>query len=136
MCTKHYTRAWRHGDPLAAKRPMERGEPVEVRFWRKVNKSAGPDACWPWTASVFADRNGYGKFQAGTSRATSRVVYAHRFAWELVTGTQIPRGLFACHHCDNPVCCNPSHIFIGTPADNMADMVAKRRHWRHQKESA
>lgn len=107
----------------------------EQRFWTKVDTSNGPDACWPWIASTFRERRGYGKFQAGTSRETARIVYAHRYAWELANRSEIPPGMFACHRCDNPVCCNPRHIFIGTPADNMRDMSDKGRSYYQLREA-
>jgi hypothetical protein len=97
---------------------------TEERFWAKVDRSGGPDACWLWTAGTFRLRNGYGKF--GADPAASRTVYAHRFAYELSHGP-IPPGLLVCHHCDNPPCCNPAHLFLGTIADNMRDMSDKGR---------
>lgn len=91
------------------------------RFWSKVDKSGGPDACWPWTAYRL---KGYGQVWAG-----GKMVLAHRLAYELVNGP-IPDNLCALHRCDNPPCCNPAHIFLGTQADNMADKTAKGRQSR------
>jgi hypothetical protein len=89
------------------------------RFWPKVDRGAGPDACWPWTAST---THGYGQIGVPGTRPHK----AHRVAWELTNGP-IPDGLLVCHRCDNPPCCNPAHLFLGTNADNMRDMVAKGR---------
>ena len=87
------------------------------RFWEKVNKT---DGCWEWTA--FRNRNGYGRFQF----ADGHPVNAHRFAYEITYGP-VSLNLFVCHKCDNPTCCRPDHLFLGTPKDNMADCVAKGR---------
>lgn len=117
----HYHRWQRHGDPLETGNPGF-GVPAEERFEAKVDRSGGPDACWPFTAS--RNEDGYGGFWDGERR-----VKAHRFAWELAHGP-IPDGLDVLHHCDNPPCCNSEsdkHLFLGTNADNIADMVAKGR---------
>lgn len=90
---------------------------IAERFWPKVSKS---DGCWTWTAAI-NKRWGYGAFREG-----GKTLRAHRVAWALTNGP-IPDGLFACHHCDNPSCVNPSHIFLGTCSDNAKDMAAKGR---------
>ena len=94
-----------------------------LRFWTHVDQSNGPDACWPWTA--YRDRGGYGRM--GIGGQPSRLALSHRVAWEIAHGP-IPAGLIVCHHCDNPSCCNPAHLFLGGQRDNMRDSAAKGRH--------
>jgi hypothetical protein len=99
---------------------------AEERFWSFVDKA---NDCWIWTGGT--NRLGYGQFSVGR-----RGIPAHRFSYQLVNGP-IPAGLFICHHCDNPPCVNPEHLFSGTQRDNMRDMMSKGRgvighdfHWK------
>ena len=95
---------------------------LEERFWSKVDKSGGPDACWLWRGWIRAD--GYGDLHAAKPTLGTRLT--HRVVWILTHGT-LPAELKVCHKCDNPPCCNPSHLFLGTYQDNIADCVAKGR---------
>jgi hypothetical protein len=95
--------------------------PLAERFWEKVDRSAGPGACWPWRARV--DQDGYGHFTVSSAR---RSAGAHRVAYELCVG-EIPDGMCVCHACDNPACCNPAHLFVGTNVDNVTDRQTKGR---------
>lgn len=94
-------------------------------FWDKVD-IRGDDECWLWTGMHnfdprFSNRRGFVCLD-------SKRHIASRIAWSLHNKKAIPGGLFACHHCDNGLCCNPFHIFVGTQKDNMQDCAAKGRH--------
>lgn len=87
------------------------------RFWAKVRRGA-PDECWPWLAGV--DKDGYGKFKMPNGshvRSNRGAFFIEHGHWPV----------FACHTCDTPGCCNPLHVFDGSPQDNVADMVQKHR---------
>lgn len=94
------------------------------------NITKGPK-CWPWVGGL--DKDGYGvvKFRG------RRRFKAHRAALALLGGVDTPDGLMVCHKCDNPRCCNPNHLFLGTSLDNKRDCVTKGRqikgervHWK------
>jgi len=89
-------------------------------FWPKVEIRSGND-CWHWKGARNTD--GYGNL-----RRNKKSCKAHRIAWEITNGP-VPNGFYVLHKCDNPLCCNPNHLFLGTQKENVDDMTAKGRGW-------
>jgi hypothetical protein len=98
-------------------------EGIAERFWSKVDRSGGEDACWPWLAGK--DKDGYGKFSYGPHPDGSGVhqehVRSHRFA--LATVGDVPAVMLVLHSCNNPPCCNPRHLRAGTALENVRDCI-------------
>lgn len=116
-CCAHWKRWRRHADPLAG------GTPHNLTLAERLALHVEPQpdtGCIHWTGGNLV--RGYGRIRV----TPSRFELAHRVAYELRFGP-IPAGLFVLHRCDNPLCVNPDHLFPGTHADNMRDMVAKNR---------
>ena len=103
---------------------VERWEKYRVEaFWNRVEKQ-DEDDCWNWTGSKSqGTKNPYPYGVLGWKGKHAR---AHRVAFELVRGA-IPDGMMVLHTCDNTLCCNPAHLYIGDHAQNMRDMVIRKR---------
>ena len=100
------------------------------RFWARVDKSRGPDACWEWQGT--RNEQGYGNAYISGLRASA----AHRIAYTLAYGSIAPGMVIRHYICDNPPCCNPSHLREGTPAQNAQDRVDKGRSSKGAKHAA
>lgn len=100
--------------------------PLQDRFWSKVDRR-GDDECWPWIAAKRDSKRGYGAFwyQGRHRQATYMAL--------ILSGATVPDGLMVRHECDNPSCCNPKHLLVGTHADNMADKTARGRQVRGER---
>ena len=91
-----------------------------ARFWRKVNIGS-PDKCWPWIGALAGFKGHQPYIQFG-----GRTLIATRLGWFIVHKSD-PFPLFVLHRCDNTICCNPAHWFLGTNRDNMIDKAKKGR---------
>lgn len=91
---------------------------TEKDFWAKVDKSGGPDACWPWNRAIH--HTGY-----GSATHFRKNWQAHRLAFFFETG-KLPA--MVCHSCDNKPCCNPKHLWAGNAKENVDDKMHKGRH--------
>lgn len=93
-------------------------EEQKSKFWAQIRKGESWE-CWEWSGPKSPD--GYGLVPP------HRRLRAHRVAWILAKGEPIPKGMCICHICDNPACCNPGHLWLGTQEENVKDMVVKSR---------
>jgi len=98
---------------------------MEDRFWRRVDRR-GPDECWPWTGKI--DRWGYGEHR-WQWRGRTFTTTASRYALSLHTAPAFS-WVLCCHHCDNPSCCNPAHLYWGDVLSNASDRSSRNRHAR------
>lgn len=117
--------------PAHLKLVLFKSDPVE-RFWSHVDQSAGPEACWPWKDAA-SFRNGYGMFRIGWKKP---LVQASRHAYEITHAVSLVTEQFVMHACDNPPCCNPAHLSVGSAKDNNDDMWRKGRGSRGEKHAA
>lgn len=104
---------------LGAKSRWSKQPPFKERFWNRVDIRSDSE-CWPWKKSRM--KSGYGKV-----KRSGKHLLSHRIAFELSNGRPPKKGLCVLHHCDNPPCCNPKHLYEGTYQDNMQDALKRNR---------
>ena len=119
FCNGHY-RQHHFGEELRPLQVQYHGLSEYERFLKRV-QTDDPDKCWNWLGS--SNKKGWhGQWR----NQSGGIELAHRAAWRLMKGS-IPQGMCVLHHCDNPVCVNPTHLFLGSQSDNCKDMWAKGR---------
>lgn len=116
----HAKRGWVKGQPMRFCWGHRISSTPQELFEKHVVKNA--EGCWGWNGA----KHGFGY---GLVRYRRKTIRAHRISWEIANGP-IPKGIHVLHHCDNPPCSNPSHLFLGTNRDNMLDKVRKGRQYR------
>lgn len=107
---------------------MTRRPDPPLKFWSKVNL-AEPDQCWNWKRSTWGFRREYGK-----TMLNGKIMSAHVAAYLIAVGP-VPDGFEVCHKCDNGLCCNPQHLWLGTHQQNMQDRENKFRRPRDRGEA-
>lgn len=123
LCDLHYMRKWNGRDMDAPVQVSGWGKSNHERLWSRVD-IRGEDECWEWTAS--RSTNGYGMFKMYPPEAPKPTsTNASRAAYILHHGEEPKEHVL--HHCDNPLCCNPNHLYIGTHTDNMRDKKRRGR---------
>lgn len=121
-CSLHYQRLIKRGDPFYFKPRKPKYSNLLDAYNAYVIKN-GDDECWGWSGI----KNIYGSICIN-----KKLTYAHRFSYRYYVGA-IPEGMFVCHKCDNYLCTNPKHLFLGYPKDNSQDMVLKGRSGKGEK---
>lgn len=117
-CALHWNRWRKHGDPHIVLPSCRKARPTAERLWARIDRTV--PGCWPYPG--YQSRSGHCQIWNGAGMDP-----VHRVAWVDTFGP-IPIGLAVCHHCDNPPCCRPDHLFLGTIADNNRDRDRKGRH--------